>query len=302
MAKKIDHAAVRATFEATKTAARPQGYISKTAEAHGITKLTAKRICRVDPRKGKPNAVSSHLMRAEPVLDRVAKLPAIESTFLSEARTRYPHSVISAEDYRGRVLKPGENAPKIGGRVTKGEWAGMPVFTLTLEERATCPTSCRHWRSCYGNGMNWAQRFEPGAALERRLWTEVHELGRWHPQGFAVRLHVLGDFYSQEYVALWGALLDAVPALRVWGYTARWDGLADPIAYVLVKLAQADWQRFAMRFSNAPIDECNTVSIEHPMQAPAGAVVCPQQTGATASCGTCALCWSTRRPIAFLQH
>src|SRR5262249_24811065 len=34
--------------------------------------------------------------------------------------------------------------------------------TLTLEERATCPTTCRHWRDCYGNKMHRAQRWQRG--------------------------------------------------------------------------------------------------------------------------------------------
>ena len=40
-----------------------------------------------------------------------------------------------------------------------------------------------------------------------------------HPNGFAVRLHNLGDFYSLQYVALWRRLLARHPALHVWGYT-----------------------------------------------------------------------------------
>ncbi len=32
------------------------------------------------------------------------------------------------------------------------------------------------------------------------------------------------------------------------------------------------------------------------------AIICPAQTGKADSCGTCALCWHTKRRIAFLQH
>jgi hypothetical protein len=33
-----------------------------------------------------------------------------------------------------------------------------------------------------------------------------------------------------------------------------------------------------------------------------GDILCPVQTGKTASCTTCALCWSTKKPIRFLLH
>lgn len=45
----------------------------------------------------------------------------------------------------------GANNPKTGKRITKGLWAGMPIYTLTLEERASCPSYCHMWRDCYGN-------------------------------------------------------------------------------------------------------------------------------------------------------
>lgn len=237
----------------------------------------------------------------ESLAGKVARLPPVDSEVLSESRTRYP-ATRRDPGAAERVLKSGFNSAKIGARVMKGKWIGFPIYTLTLEERATCPRSCRHWRSCFGNVMHFAERFHAGPALERKLEAEVAALAAIHPDGFVVRLHVLGDFYSIGYVALWERLLDQHPELHVFGYTARIDGLTDPIAKALVRLSMANWDRFAMRFSNAPIDECATVSIEHPFQAPADAVICPAQLGKTESCSTCALCWQSRRRVAFLQH
>ena len=91
------------------------------------------------------------------------------------------------------VLKSGRNQWKIGGEILKGDWRGFPTYGLALEERATCPKTCRHWRSCYGNNMHLAQRVPHGVELERRLPIEVADLAKDHPHGFAVRLHVLGD-------------------------------------------------------------------------------------------------------------
>ena len=98
---------------------------------------------------------------------------------------------------------------------------------------------------------------------------------------FAVRLHALGDFYSVRYVELWRKLLARHPALHVWGYSARHDK-GDPIAAALASLARdAGWDRFAMRFSNAPSETRSTISVEHPYQVPPDAILCPEQVGKT---------------------
>jgi len=119
-----------------------------------------------------------------------------------------------------------------------------------------------------------------------------------------VRLHTLGDFYSVEYVRLWGRLLERHPGLHIWGYTAHWQVKDDPIAAALIEVIERFGERFAVRFSNAPIPfpHPTTITIETARQKPADAIICPEQLGKTESCSTCALCWQTRRQIAFLQH
>lgn len=231
---------------------------------------------------------------------RGAKMPAFDHPAIVQARTVYPSTVFDPKDAIN-LLVPGANQWKIGDRIVKGPWKGFPVFTLTLEERATCPASCHHWRSCFGNQMHFARRIIHGPGLEQRLEADLARLQAQHPRGFAIRLHVLGDFYSVAYVQLWARFIVRFPALRVFGFTARWER-TDPIAVALVRLVMAGWPRFAIRFSNAPIEECSTVSIEYPGQAPADAIICPQQLGKTKSCGTCGLCWATRKRIAFIQH
>jgi hypothetical protein len=150
--------------------------------------------------------------------------------------------------------------------------------------------------------MHMARRFRHGFDLERKLEREVAELSVRHPDGFAVRLHVLGDFYSVQYVRLWASLLDRHPALHAFGFSARHDE-RDPVARELIALVSCQWSRFAIRLSNAPATKCATISIEHPYQCPPDAVVCPQQVGEKpATCGECALCWHSTRRIAFIQH
>ncbi|WP_421849801.1 GP88 family protein [Oricola sp.] len=232
--------------------------------------------------------------------DKSATLLPVNNPALTEKRTVYTSTVVSPRDHP-RCLIPARNNRKIGGVVRKGSLKGMPIFTLALEERATCPATCRHWRSCYANNMHFLKRFRHGEDLEKLLPLEIGGLMRQFPGGILVRLHIAGDFYSVDYVRVWKRLLDAHPKLHVFGFTARIDG-DDPICRELVALTLRLWPRFAMRFSNANIDELATASIEHPLQKPADAVICPAQTGQAESCSTCALCWQGKTNIAFLQH
>jgi hypothetical protein len=218
-----------------------------------------------------------------------------------DGRTKWPKSV-RAPRVEESVLKSGAHSRKIGDRVRKGRWKGMPIYVLSLEERATCPRSCALWGSCYGNGMPFAHRMDHrGPEFELALAFHVKQLAGRHPDGFVVRLHNLGDFYSTDYVSLWAGLLERFPALNVFGYTARTDP-DDPIARALVLLTARSWSRFAVRLSNAAAVECSTVTVESVAQKPADAILCPAQTGRTANCGTCGLCWTTRRRIAFQRH
>lgn len=77
----------------------------------------------------------------------------------------------------------------------KGKLKGAEVYTLTLTERETCPTSCHHWNDCYGNNMPFAHRIEHGEKLEARLIKEVKEIctkAKNKGRLVLVRLHVLG--------------------------------------------------------------------------------------------------------------
>lgn len=239
-------------------------------------------------------------------LRRFGKIEARGSRFrmddshpaLAEGRTIMPKRVFPA-DAVPRLLISGVNSRKIGKVVTKGRWRGFPIFTLTLEERRTCPRTCAEWRSCYGSNMPYARRIEHGEALEARLWTELEEKQRQHPRGFAVRLHVLGDFYSVGYVRLWERALAAFPALHVFGFTARCPG-TDPIGKALHPIIVTRWHRFAIRYSGVDEPEGGAVVIERGAATPH--VVCPAQTGGTECCATCALCWHSDRTVAFWRH
>ena len=71
-----------------------------------------------------------------------------------------------------------------------------------------------------GGGPSASLRVQAGPDLEWRLAREVALLSIDHGAGFAVRLHVLGDFYSVAYVTLWRTLLDTSPQAP-WGHAGH---------------------------------------------------------------------------------
>lgn len=289
----VDHNRVRELAALNWTDAQ----IGAAVDCHpGYARLI--RVGRIKRRAEGGSALSRE--EPKPLAGKSARMLPFDNPAFNESRTLYQSTVISPDTEN--VLKSGFNSAKIGTRIMKGRWKGFEVYTLTLEERATCPQSCRHWRSCFGNNMERAHRFQHGPKLEARIEREVIGLSRKHPRGFAVRIHVLGDFYSVGYVNLWARLLDQHPPLHAFGFSARWDYNRDPIAKALVDLVMRQWSRFAIRMSNAPIEACATRSVEHPYQIEKGVIWCPQQSGRTANCSSCALCWQTTKNIAFVQH
>ena len=144
-------------------------------------------------------------------------------------RSIFPSRVFDPDELPA-LLKSGHNSRKIGRQVTKGPCKGQPIYTLTLEERASCPRSCREWLGCYGNNMQAAERVVHAPPLIAALRIELAALAARHPAGFLVRLHVLGDFWSVEYVDSWADALARHPGLTLFGFTSH--APASPIAKV----------------------------------------------------------------------
>lgn len=217
------------------------------------------------------------------------------------ARPLFLKSANEHKRHKSNVLVSGHNSRKIGKTVRKGSLAGMPIYTLTLEERATCPTDCSMWRSCYGNRMPWALRWPAGKETEERIERQLEILQQDYPNGLLVRLHVLGDFYSAEYVRKWEGWLNRFPALHCYGYTARNE--SEEIGVLVRALALKNWNRFAIRSSGGNIKGLpSATTINRGEEIPEG-IVCPVETEKTAACGTCALCWDQpNKTIVFLSH
>jgi hypothetical protein len=221
------------------------------------------------------------------------------------ARSQFVSRVFNAADVP-RLLISGVNSKKLGKRVSKGKWSGLEVFTLTLEERATCPRTCAQWRTCYGNSTHLARRIRIDASFWPRLESEVAQLLRAYPAGILVRLHSLGDFPDVDYTRRWLGLMFNHPRLHIFGYTAR--APESDIGRVVQCLNGAFRDRCLIRFSNGPVlpwrDTPRAVVIDHIAagRTPDG-IVCPQQSDQTACCATCGLCWSApTETIVFILH
>ena len=227
-----------------------------------------------------------------------------EHPAIREARTLFPSTVVSAAN-SPRLLVEGRNSRKVGSRVTKGAWKGMPIFTLTLEERATCPSTCEQWHACYGNNMHMARRHRLDINLITRLFREIAEKSMQHPDGFVVRAHILGDFGSPDneelalrYVDMWRYAFSRFSALRMFTYTAHAPYTDIGMAIRQLNIEFPD--RCRIRFSGHELGGEGAVVIDS--LAESRHVVCPAQTDQTDCCATCALCWSMDYTVEFLRH
>lgn len=248
---------------------------------------------------GKPNPPTQATLLHSP---RVVSPAASARGFVAAGRSKFHAKGVRAPDALPHVLVSGHSNVKIGRDVRKGWARRYWLYTLTLEERATCPRTCHHWATCYGNNMPYASRVDhrDPAALQAAIAADVERLlavkGR---VGLMVRLHALGDFFDREYVGFWSLLLYAHPRLAVYGYTA-WAPDSE-IGAAIVGAKAAHGRRFAVRWSNGAGDTDCALPIQAVDQ-PVNAIVCPEQTGATTACATCGLCWGTPRNVAFIEH
>lgn len=244
-------------------------------------------------------------------LTRFVKLPtrgqsnrSVVAPMPADAKgTRFPSRVLPVASMTS-VLVSGHSNVKIGRDVRKGKlFRDYWIYSVSLEERATCLDTCSHWQTCYGNAMPFAKRTDHRdfaaltAAIERDI---IRELSKRNRKGILVRLHALGDFFSVEYVEFWALMLAKYENLACYGYTAR--GLGDAIGAAVDETKTIYGRRFAIRWSDGGAPADCTVSIHKGDERPKGAFLCPEQSGRTAACATCGLCWETDKNIAFEAH
>jgi len=200
------------------------------------------------------------------------------------------------------MLKRGKQNKKLGDKVTVKMWKGMTMYSLSLEERATCPSDCEQWDNCYGDNMPFAHRFDHNDHnFIGYLEMQLAELNDKHPDGFVVRLHVLGDFYDGKYIVQWQLWLHQFENLRVFGYTHH---TADSqLGNMINNVNRIHTDRFRVRFSDDDSTSFNASVVQTTAEALARpGIVCPEQSKFTDSCATCGYCWSSDQPVIFYEH
>jgi hypothetical protein len=219
--------------------------------------------------------------------------------------TKYPKGVktpLKNPLHKTHMLKSGSSNKKLGGFVRKGMWAKLPIFSLTLEERATCPLTCQQWDNCYGNNMPFAHRFNhTHDDFLPFLGTELNQLNSSYPDGFVIRLHVLGDFFSAQYIKFWALAMSLIDQLRVFGYTHL--PFDSPMGQQIQALNIQYPTRWRVRFSDSLLTQFNAHVVADAQQVQKNqGIICPEQLGKAKSCGDCAYCWHSDKPVYFLEH
>jgi hypothetical protein len=228
------------------------------------------------------------------------RIPGLALPFVEQGRTKFTKSVKPVSAMK-TLLVSGHSNVKIGRDVRRGHFRGYWIYTLSLEERKTCPSSCHHWSDCYGNNMPFAKRIKhDDPAFLPRLEREIEALLAKHKVGVLVRLHALGDFYHPAYVDFWRDQLRKHPRLALYGYTAHEWG--STIGQRLQLMIDEFGKRAMVRNSDGPRSTMATVPIVSAKDRPSNAFVCPEQTGQTLCCATCGACWGTSKNVAFLAH
>jgi hypothetical protein len=224
-----------------------------------------------------------------------------QSKPLKEKRTVFTSRVKN----NSRILMPASQNYKLGKgslKIAKGQWKGLPMFSLTLEERKTCPTSCHHWVDCYGNGMNLAYRISHKGDFLTKLRVELALLNAKYKKGFVIRLHVLGDFYSLEYVNFWEQAMEKYPNMTIFGYSARMGLDKDTDIYEALKALRVKYRyRWFVRFSTNKVGR--GIQMYAAKEGFKGdSFPCPEQSGKTKSCLTCMACLSSTKTVTFKTH
>jgi hypothetical protein len=119
-----------------------------------------------------------------------------------------------------------------------------------------------------------------------------------HKHGIMVRLHVLGDFYSVEYVLFWERMLLENPNLAVFGFTAREDKIGRAVCLLNIRFSDRCVIRTSRNKESKGIDNIFAASESFEGKS----FTCPEQTEKVASCAACGLCWTAPKTVRFLSH
>lgn len=271
-------------------------------------KASAKRYARVEKARAKVQGIRDRRrFKTAPVPTGEVRVVVSEDT----SGTIFPKTVLEwSPEIDEEIFKDGANNSKIGGDVLVGRLRGAKIFTLALEERATCPRSCHMWTKCMGNACHLTRRWKDTPALREAIARDLDAMCAQHEK-VLIRLHVLGDFVDGAYLGLWEDALDRNDNLNVFGFTAH---RPDSDMGRAIAMVRGDFgMRFAIRHSGTE-GQWGCTTIDHPTEAPhidrgsSRGIVCPEQRSAMGDirdevhCGSCGICWKSQSEIVFIEH
>jgi len=181
------------------------------------------------------------------------------------------------------------------------------VFTFSLPSKITCPGKSI-WCQKYCNAARF-ERLRPSCngAYERNLLLTKNQdrftdlmigiLPRILP---CFRIHVSGDFWSQEYINSWIKICNTFPQTKFWTYTRSWT--VQPLLEPLEQLNNLpNIQVFASTDPSMPLPpkEWRTAFIKIDQRATG--VICPQEKGKISSCLQCGYCFNKEKGNVILK-
>jgi hypothetical protein len=210
-------------------------------------------------------------------------------------------------------LKPARDNEKLHSNVVvRGMFTGYHMYSLTLEERATCSPECGQLKTCYGNNMPFAKRYNVTPALLTAIDAQLGQLTR-KGRKILLRLHILGDFFSVEYINFWRSMLIKYPTVSAFGYT-HWT-IITPQGREVERLVKAFPGRFNIKYSADRANQLpllslytlgGTIVVKDWADAPKGWIKCPAQMaadrGISLGCAECGIACATRANVAFVEH
>ena len=191
--------------------------------------------------------------------------------------------------------------PKVRGKllVQVSRWntkmGTVPSFSLPVLK--TCPGKTEFCsRLCYGLNGRFAQQkmrqifqnnLEASTQIDfvERIVREILKTGTE-----VFRLHVVGDFYSVEYVERWIEIADRLPGVKFFGSTRSWrvPGLRDAVTRF------RDLPNVYLRASIDPTHLDKPTSSWGVWSIEGVGDPCPHDYGLGQKCLTCKKCWQTK--------
>lgn len=207
---------------------------------------------------------------------------------------------------RNAVISPwGKGNSKLG--------SGIYTYSKLPGREHSCPGSSSECeRMCYAKRL----------VANKPVWelltanTKNDTVPPLPPDAQIVRIHVSGDFDTNNYIASWVGLVCANPGVKFFGYTRSWR--VKELLYNLEQLRSLPnvwlWASMDKSITELPPEGWRRAWIAGDSRlTPNGkhyltfdgrkAIVCLEENGSMPDCETCTLCFATKKnDLVFIEH